>query len=186
MKLDYNIKNKPKLLQAPNGISFINIAIPKSDVESLVKILNNDNITVEINKTKVKRSESANRYLWELIGKLSEVLTIPKGDLYIKTIKQYGVYESLIIKKEALDQAEAKWNQQNTSVLHQESLIDVTRTFESKGVVWVEINAHYGTSLYDSKQFSVLLEGLISDCKLANVETLPPAEVERLIKLMEG
>ena len=37
-----------------------------------------------------------------------------------------------------------------------------------------------GSSEYDSREMAVLIDGIVSEAKELDIETLPPAEVERL------
>ena len=39
---------------------------------------------------------------------------------------------------------------------------------------------YYGSSTYDSKQMSVLIDRIVQDCKELGIETLPPDELLRL------
>ena len=40
-----------------------------------------------------------------------------------------------------------------------------------------------GSHELNSKEFSILLDGIIADCKEQNIEVLPPAEIERMKKM---
>ena len=44
------------------------------------------------------------------------------------------------------------------------------------------INAYYGSSSYNSKQFSKLLDHLIQDCRSIGIQTLEDIEIEELIR----
>ena len=37
-----------------------------------------------------------------------------------------------------------------------------------------------GSHLYDSKEMSLLIDGIVSECKELGIETLTPAELERM------
>ena len=71
------------------------------------------------------------------------------------------------------------------------------KMWEDKGVAWftekVEevgnktiINAYYGSSSYNSKQFSRLLDGVVQDCHSIGIKTLEDLEIEELIKSEYG
>jgi hypothetical protein len=40
-----------------------------------------------------------------------------------------------------------------------------------------------GSHELNSKEFSILLDGIIADCKEQNIEVLPPAEIEKMKKM---
>lgn len=159
--------------------------IPEDQVEKFKK-LSSEVVNIEIKKQNDNRSLSANSYLWVLLGKLSNALTIPKGDLYIKMIKRYGVFTSFAIQAEAVKELFKHWDSANTSVEHVESLCEVTSGFVSKGVKWVEVTCHFGISDYSKEEFSKVLNGVISECELMGVETMTPNEIERLMQNYQG
>lgn len=43
-----------------------------------------------------------------------------------------------------------------------------------------QLQVYFGSSSFDSKEMSVFLEGIVSECKLLNIETLSPDELERM------
>lgn len=69
------------------------------------------------------------------------------------------------------------------------------KTFEKiwtdRGIAWFceivdtefkIINAYYGSSSYNSKQMSRLIDNLVQDCKAVRIETKPQAEIDSLLK----
>lgn len=44
------------------------------------------------------------------------------------------------------------------------------------------INAYYGSSSFNSKQMSRLINDLVEDCKEVGIETKPQAEIDSLLK----
>ena len=40
--------------------------------------------------------------------------------------------------------------------------------------------AWYGSSVYDSKEMSKLVDNIVEECKTQNIETMTPAELEIL------
>jgi hypothetical protein len=140
---------------------------------------------IEIYDPKEKRTYTANSYMWVLLGKLSEKLTIPKGDVYVKMLKRFGESTSVIVKSEALDQLSRNWNASNTSVEHTEPLTEVIKEYAKNGVKWSEVLCYFGSSGYNRQEFKKLLDGVISECQLLEIEVLPNAEIQRLIEQMD-
>lgn len=121
----------------------------------------------EIKEHKEKRSLTANAYAWSLIGKIADVLRLSKDEVYLVMLKKYGQSEMV-------------------SVL---SSIDVTgyfKYFEEIGHAKLQGKdfSHYrifkGSSEYDTREMAILIDGIISEAKELDIETLPPAEIERL------
>ena len=123
----------------------------------------------EIKEHREKRSLTANAYAWALIGKIADVLRTSKDEVYLLMLKRYGQSEVV-------------------SVL---SFIDVSGYFKyyekiGSGTVQGKEFSHYrifrGSSEYDSKEMAILIDGIISEAKELEIETLPPREIERLKK----
>lgn len=121
----------------------------------------------EIKEHKEKRSLTANAYAWSLIGKIADALRTSKEETYLTMLKRYGQSEMV-------------------SVL---SSIDVSGYFKYyepiaettlQGKEFTHYKIFKGSSEYDSREMAVLIDGIVSEAKELDIETLPPAEVERL------
>lgn len=121
----------------------------------------------EIKEHKEKRSLNANAYLWVLVGKIADRLRASKDEVYLKCLKLYGQSEVV-------------------SVLSDIDVRGYFKYFEEigKGHVNGREFTHYkvfkGSSEYDSKEMAVLIDGVISEAKELDIETLPPHEIERM------
>ena len=137
--------------------------------EELVRWLwNQDREKVfEIKEHKEKRSLTANAYAWSLIGKIADALRTSKEETYLTMLKRYGQSEMVSVV----------------------SSIDVTGYFKYyepiattmlQGKEFTHYKIFKGSSEYDSREMAVLIDGIVSEAKELDIETLPPAEVERL------
>ena len=52
---------------------------------------------------------------------------------------------------------------------------------EFEGVRYCKFYRIKGSSQYNTREMSHLIEGLVSECKEWDIETLPPAEIERMM-----
>lgn len=140
-------------------------------------------ITVEIGKDeeievkKKKRSNKANRYFWEMLQQLCFEMNLNVIEEYKKRVKELGIFQTFVLDTKNLATFEHLWC--------------------SNGVAWfiekveengnkTTINAYYGSSSYNSKQFSRLLDNLIQDCKSVGIQTLDEKEIEELIRREYG
>lgn len=121
----------------------------------------------EIKEKKNKRSLTQNSYYWALLNQLAGVMRMDNMYLHFMMLQRYGVYEVISVRSE----------------------IDVYGYFKyykeiGHGFVNGKEFTHYkvfkGSSQMDSKEFAVLLDGLISECKDVDIPTLTPAEVAEL------
>lgn len=127
----------------------------------------------ELTEHKEKRSKNANAYLWELLGKLQDSLVIPKEELYKEYVRKIGAFDTLAIKNEAVETFEKAW--EGNGLGYQTELIT------SNDVV-TELAIYYGSSVYDTKQMSNLIELVVEDCKEQGIETKSSEEIRSLIK----
>lgn len=127
----------------------------------------------DLTEHKEKRSKNANSYLWELLGKLQDKLIIPKEDLYKNYIREIGAFDTLAIKNEAVETFVREWNARGLG--YQVELIT------SNDVV-TEIAIYYGSSAYNTKQMSNLIELVVEDCKEQEIETKSEEEIRSLIE----
>lgn len=123
-----------------------------------------------------KRSNDANRYFWELVGKLSEKIKVSPEDIYRTYIRDIGGnYEVMPIREDAVDTWMKNWR--SRGIGWQCDILG-----ESKFRGYTNVICYYGSSTYNSKQFSRLIELCIEDCKAQGIETMTPTELASLIE----
>lgn len=131
---------------------------------------------VTIKEHRKKRSKGANNYCWELVGKLAEVMRISPNEVYINAIQNIGGnYEVIPVKEEAAQKFTEVWQRQGIGW----PCVDMGK---SKIPGYRNLRAYYGSSTYDTRQMSLLIENLIQDCKALGIETLTPDK----LALLEG
>ena len=118
-----------------------------------------------------KRSLDANAYLWVLLQKMAEVLRTDKWSLYLQMLKRYGKFTYIVVKPTAVEAVKKQWRE-----CEEIGEIDVN------GDRAVQMLCYYGSSTYDAKEFSILLDGVISEAKDLGIETLPSEELERMME----
>ena len=133
-----------------------------------------------IDKVKQKRSNDANRYFWELIGQLSTKINVPPEEIYRTYIKDIGGnYEVVPIRDDAVDTWIKNWR--SKGIGWQCDLIGDSKLRGYKNVI-----CYYGSSTYNSKQFSRLIELCIDDCKEQGIEVMTPAEMALMMENYKG
>lgn len=121
----------------------------------------------ELKEYHEKRSLNANNYAWKLITEIANILRISKEEVYLEMLKIYG--QSQIV-----------------SVLAE---IDVSKYFKYyteagesilKGKKFKHYKVYMGSSEMDTKQMSILIDGIVQEAKALDIETMTPAELSRL------
>lgn len=124
-----------------------------------------------------KRSLDANAYAWVLIGKLADAMRVPPTVVYNNAIQNIGGnYEVIPIREEAVEKFKEVWTKQGLGW----PCVDMG---PSKIQGYKNLRAYYGSSTYDTRQMSMLIDALIQDCKALDIETLSD---EKLSAMMEG
>jgi hypothetical protein len=136
--------------------------------------LKSQNKHVEIKEHKNHRSLDANAYLWVLLTKLQDKLSIPKEELYKNYILKIGSSEILPIKNEAVDKFREAWQRNGLGW--------ITETTKSKLDGFTNVIAYYGSSSYNTTEMSRLINEVVDDCKEQNIETKSDNEINNLLK----
>lgn len=137
--------------------------------EEIVKWLFNQNreTVFEIKEHKQKRSLNANAYAWLLIGKIADVTRASKEEVYLEMLKRYGQSEVVSV----ISSVDIKGYFKYYSVFGYAKL---------QGKEFTHYKVYKGSSEFDSKEMAILIDGIISEAKELDIETLPPNEINRI------
>lgn len=134
-------------------------------------------------KYRKKRSLDANAYYWQLLTKLAEKVHVSKGRMHNMILRKYGQREYIdgkIVTMPIPDTDSAEDTALEAETYH---IKPTSQVKEGKdGQMYRTYVMLRGSSSYDSREMSELIDGLVSDCKEMGIETLPPDEVERMLK----
>lgn len=127
--------------------------------------------TAELKEYRKKRSLDANAYLWVLCQKIAEaVRNITKEDVYQEAVKNVGQFEFLSLRNDAVDAFIRRWSSRGLGWFA-EKLDDCKIPNYTKVIVY------YGSSTYDTREMSVLLDYVINLAKDLDIETATPDEI---------
>ena len=136
--------------------------------------------TAKLVEKRRKRSLDANAYCWVLLGRLSEELSkngtvkSPK-EIYRDLIPDIGGnYEIVPVREDLIDHWQLVWSHGRTG-WPCEDLGECRKTPGYHNII-----CYYGSSVYDSKQMSRLIDLIIQECRQQGVETMTPNELEAL------
>lgn len=133
---------------------------------------------VEIKEHRERRSLDANAYFWVLCSKLAAHTGIEKQVIYRDLIKNIGGNSEIIcVRNEALDKLRKGWEHNGIGW--------VTETMPSKIAGCTNVILYTGSSVYDTKQMSRLIELIVFECKSFGIETATPNEIERMLSLWQ-
>ena len=139
------------------------------------EFLDGRELDLSLKEFKPKRSLNANAYMWALIGKIAEAMRISQDEVYHKVLCDYGTLE----KGDGCVQyvsirADAKltgWLYVHTKPI---------KTVDLEGKKFTHYALIKGSSDYNTKEMSFLLDGVIYEAKELGIEVMTPEELERL------
>lgn len=145
-----------------------------NNINSLDEIENVPLLDIEAKKHRNKRSLDANAYCWVLCEKLAIKMDITKEEVYKQEIMMVGKSVIVPIKNEEVEYFKSAWKNKGLGYIC-ESLGN------SKIAGYENLRLYYGSSSYNTKDMSRLIDSIVEDCKLQGIETLPPEEIQSLI-----
>ena len=133
---------------------------------------------ISVQKWRGKRSNDANRYFWEMAGKLAEKTGIPVETIYREAVKNIGGNSDIVcVKAEACDALRKHWASMGLGW--------VSDVFPSKIPGCNNVILYAGSSTYNTEQMSRLIDLIVEECKTQGIETRPPEEIEAMMQYWE-
>lgn len=151
-----------------------NITFETKELPSLDDISGGDALDVTAVRHRDKRSKNANALLWECLGRIAASLRTDKWSVYLQMLKRYGDYTYLCVKPKAVAMLKRQWRE-----------CEELGPININGQVAVQLLCYYGSSTYDTKQFSILLDGVISEMKEMGLETPPSEQMRQALEAWE-
>ena len=141
----------------------------RETVQKFILALDDKPYDVKVKPHRKRRSLDANAYAWSLINELANVMRISKDECYQLMLKRYGQSSVVSVVEEATETFMA-------SVKYREELGRATLNDKE----FVHIRVFKGSSQFDSREMAILIDGIVSECKELGIETMTPAEIERM------
>ena len=162
-----------KVISIVNG--YLQLAIPLelcAQVARLQQAVNSGKeLVVEITIRRKRRSLNANAYLWQVLGQMAAVLRTDKDEVYLTMLERYGVYTHVCVKPAAVERVKQEWRAAR-------ELGELT----INGQKAVQLQCYFGSHTYNSKEFSVLLNGVLDEAKELGIEIRSEADKDLLLK----
>ncbi len=119
------------------------------------------------------RSKNANSYCWALCSKLGNTLRKSKEEVYLDMLKSYGQMMLIPFVKGKKPTGYCKYYEYET-----------TSILNGKEADWYKV--YKGSSHFDNKEMSILLDGIIQECNNLGIPTISDKELERLKSTWDG
>ncbi|MBR2408952.1 MAG: hypothetical protein IKB07_08350 [Lachnospiraceae bacterium] len=152
-------------------VSFVIDTEPVDDLNALAQL---EKIDIKAGKHKKRRSLDANGMLWACLSEMASVLRADKWDVYLMMLKRYGKFTYICVKPAVVDAVKAQWRE-----------CEVIGEVDINGQKAVQMLCYFGSSTYDTAEFSRLLDGVVSEMKEMGLTPPPSEEMGRAIELWE-
>lgn len=129
-----------------------------------------EKLSIEIKQYREKRSLNANAYAWKLIGEIADVLRASKEDIYLEMLKRYGQSEIVSVLSHIPIHDYVKY---------------CTEAGESKlnGKFFKHYKVYKGSSEFDTREMSILIDGIVSEAKELGIQTETPEMLAKMKSL---
>ena len=124
----------------------------------------------EIERKRKKRSNDANALCWAICTEIANVLRADKDSIYVDMLKQYGQSEIWASDTSARPEKRFKYYD-----------IFGKRVLNGKEIIFYKV--YRGSSEYDTREMSILIDGLIDEAKTLGIDVI--SERERTLLLQE-
>lgn len=127
-----------------------------------------EKLSISIKKYRKKRSLNANSLCWKLCTEIANILRSNKDNIYIEMLKRYGQSEVVSVRADIDVSGYFKY-------------YDVFGTGYVNGNEFTHYRVYKGSSEYDTREMSILLDGIVDEAKALGIEVMTEQELS-LIK----
>ena len=131
-------------------------------------------LEIIVKKFRRKRSLNANALLWKCLSDIAVSLNTDKWDVYLLMLKRYGKFTYICVPPSAVKDVRKQWRE-----------VEEVGDININGRKAVQLLCYFGSSTYDTKEFSTLLDGVISEMAEMGLKTPADEELERSLELWE-
>lgn len=151
------------------------------DNQEILDNLLGKELKVSLTEWREPRSRSANGYFYVLVGKLADALRVSKPYIHNLMLRKYGQLERIdgkpvwVILPETEDIAKRV---DEDETLHVRPTDEVREGKDGK--MYRTYLLLKGSHQLNSRDMSILLDGIIADCKEQGIETATPEEIKKM------
>lgn len=159
-----------------NNQSVIELIINTADDDTLQDIerLMRSDVKAHITTYREPRSKSANSYFHVLSDKLADAMRMSKPKMKNYLLFHYGQK----VRDEKGNLVIVKTNADEEELISRTDIHLYYLKESDDGTPMYVLLEH--SRFYDSRQMSILIDGVVAECKAVGIETIPPDELERL------
>lgn len=167
------IFDKAGWMQDREGV-WLMLRVPSTaKAQSICEQYENGKYVAELKEHRKKRSMNANNYFWQLVDQIAEKLGREKEELYMEYVKRVGPFKDFTLSEDEAKTFRVAWSMLGTGWPTEQ--VDYSPSGRE-----VIVRAYYGSSQYNTRQMSRLIDMAVEDAKDLGIEVLTPMELDRL------
>ena len=128
----------------------------------------------DLKEHKGKRSLDANGMLWACLQEIAAAINSDKWSVYLQMLKRYGKYVYVCVPPGKAEEVKKQWRE-----------CEEIGTVDINGRKATQLLCYFGSSTYDSKEFSELLDGVVSEMREVGLTPPPSKDMQRAIEAIE-
>lgn len=167
--IEFRAEQKPRIALLLDGQAEITFTVPKSVIRAFDGLPDKP-LAMTVKEYRAKRTLSQNAYLWVMLDKLAAKVDRSKEDIYKIFVKDYGVWEVLPIRNEAVERFILNWSKNGLGWFCED-------LGESKLNGYTRIIAYYGSSTYNTAEMKRLIDAVVYDCQEQGIDTMPLKDI---------
>ena len=171
------LRDRPRLNSLYAGEDLV-FPLKKGQAVCLADVLPNiddidisKDIVIKIAVKRQKRSLDANAYLWALCGEIANKIGSTRKEVYKDAIREAGVSELHLVRDYAVDELLSRWRRMGLGYAAE------TAYKSKKNPGSTAVILYYGSSSYDTKEMSHLIDYVVDEAKELGIETMTPDEI---------
>lgn len=145
-----------------------------SVINQIDSIKDCEKLSIKAVKHRERRSLDANGLLWLCLGRIAEATQADKWQIYLQMLKRYGQYTYICVKPHVVDAVKTQWRE-----------CEVIGEVNINGQKAIQMLCYFGSSSYNTQEFSRLLDGVISELKEMELEAPTSEEMKRALEQWE-
>lgn len=171
-----DVYNGRLIIPIPNGISIEQLNNARKDGKAL-------NVEIKLNKEKKARSLSSNAYCWVLCQEIAEEMSkngplVRKEEVYRNSIRELFAPRVMVVPNEDKDEVISDWQSRGIGWMCED-------LGESTLYGHTRLGFYVGSSRFDTKTMSRLIEGLIQDALALGLNVKSEEEIMSMLSSWE-
>lgn len=170
--IEFKAENKPKIAVLLDNRVEVTFVTDRTAIREFDGLKDKE-LTVTVKEFKPKRSLSQNAYLWVLLNEIAKKVNRSKEAVYREFVRDYGTFEILPIRNEAVESFKFKWSKNGLGWITED-------LGESKMKGFTKVIAYYGSSTYNKEEMRRLIDAVVAECQDLGIQTMSLADIDLL------